>query len=98
MNTTALTIVAKILAKEEKLEAVKSELLKLVVLTKKEDGCLTYDLHQDNTNANLFLVYEKWESNSHLQTHINSEHFLAFKQSTEGAIEEFTVNELTIIA
>ena len=93
-----LIVVAKILAKETKINVVKSELLKLVELTKTEEGCLTYDLHQDNTNAKLFLVYEKWESNSHLQTHINSEHFLAFKQSTEGAIEEFTVNELTKIA
>ena len=93
-----LIVVAKILAKETKINVVKSELLKLVELTKTEEGCLTYDLHQDNTNAKLFLVYEKWESNSHLQTHINSEHFSAFKQSTEGAIEEFTVNELTKIA
>jgi quinol monooxygenase YgiN len=97
MNPTVLIIVAKILAREEKLETVKSDLLKLVLETKEKEGCLVCDLHQDNTNANLFLVYEKWESKAHLQNHINSEHFLAFKQSTEGAIEEFTVNEITKI-
>jgi quinol monooxygenase YgiN len=97
MNPTVLIIVAKILAREEKVETVKSDLLKLVLETKEKEGCLIYDLHQDNTNANLFLVYEKWESKAHLQNHINSEYFLAFKQSTEGAIDEFTVNEITKI-
>ena len=56
MSEKRLTIVAKILAKEEKRELVKKELLKLIELTRGEDGCINYDLHQDNDNKNLFLL------------------------------------------
>lgn len=51
-----LTIVAKILAKTKKRELVKSELLKLTNNTRGEEGCINYDLHQDNENPNLFFL------------------------------------------
>ena len=57
-----LTIVAKIVAKEEKREFVKAELLKLIPITRAEKGNINYDLHQDNENPNLFLFHENWES------------------------------------
>ncbi|MFK7900077.1 MAG: putative quinol monooxygenase [Cyclobacteriaceae bacterium] len=50
MADQQLTIVAKILAKEGKRELVKAELLKLIAITKQEEGCINYDLHQDNEN------------------------------------------------
>ena len=62
MTNQKLTIVARILAKPEKRELVKSELLKLIDITRAEKGCINYDLHQDNENENLFLFYENWES------------------------------------
>ena len=94
-----LTIVANIKAKADKIELVKEELLKLVALTRAEDeGCITYNLHQDNENPAHFLVYENWESNELLQKHIDSEHFKACMAVTEGVMEEFTVNEMTRIA
>ena len=56
--TKPLTIVARIEAKSDKIELVKSELLKLIDLTLKESGCIQYDLHQDNNNPAIFLFYE----------------------------------------
>ncbi|WP_198590427.1 antibiotic biosynthesis monooxygenase, partial [Shewanella sp. 10N.286.52.B9] len=47
---TKLTIVANIKANEDKIELVKAELLKLIDVTRAEDGCINYDLHQDNDN------------------------------------------------
>lgn len=41
-----LTIVANIHAKAGREELVRAELEKLVVPTRKEAGCLQYDLHQ----------------------------------------------------
>ena len=58
MTNEKLTIVAKTLAKEEKRELVKAELLKLIENTRAEEGCINYDLHQDNQNKNLFLLNE----------------------------------------
>jgi len=97
MSNQKLTIVARILAKEEKRELVKSELLKLIDITRAEEGCINYDLHQDNENPNLFLFYENWESRDLWQTHMNNDHLAQYMKATDGAVEEFTLNEMSII-
>ncbi|SEL82998.1 Quinol monooxygenase YgiN [Aquimarina amphilecti] len=93
-----LTIVARILAKEEKRDLVKSELLKLIDITRAEKGCINYDLHQDNENPNLFLFYENWESRALWQEHMNNDHLAAYMKATDGAVEEFVLNEMSHIA
>ncbi|WP_108801660.1 putative quinol monooxygenase [Aquimarina sp. Aq107] len=95
---TKLTIVARILAKEEKRELVKSELLKLIDITRAEKGCINYDLHQDNENPNLFLFHENWESRALWQEHMNNDHLAAYMKATDGAVEEFVLNEMNQIA
>jgi len=97
MSNQKLTIVAKILAKPEKRELVKNELLRLIDITRSENGCINYDLHQDNENENLFLFYENWKSRELWQTHMNNIHIAEYMKATDGAIEEFTLNEMTEI-
>lgn len=97
MKDQTLTIVAKILAKEGKVAFVKSELLKLIDTTRAEKGCINYDLHQDNENENLFLFHENWESRELWQTHMNNTHLADYMKATDGAVEEFTLNEMTRI-
>ena len=43
---TKLTIVANITANADNIDLVKSELLKLIDITRAEAGCINYDLHQ----------------------------------------------------
>ncbi|MCF7568474.1 antibiotic biosynthesis monooxygenase [Sabulilitoribacter arenilitoris] len=97
MKNEKLTIIAKILVKPEKLDLVKKELLKLITLTKAEEGCINYDLHQDNQEKNLFLFYENWESKVLWQLHMNSKHLADFQKLTDGAIEKVILNEMTHI-
>ncbi|MEM1002312.1 MAG: putative quinol monooxygenase [Bacteroidota bacterium] len=92
-----LTIVARILAKEDKLELVKSELLKLIPITRAEKGCINYDLHQDNENPNLFIFYENWESRELWQIHMNNDHLAQYMKATDGAVEEFVLHEMSVI-
>lgn len=93
-----LTIVANIIAKQDKIEVVKSELIKLIEPTRLEEGCIDYNLHQDNENPAHFVFLENWTSRELLQKHLQSEHIAAYKAATEGAVELFTLNELTHIA
>lgn len=97
MSNQKLTIVARILAKEEKRELVKTELLKLIDSTRAEEGCINYDLHQDNENKNLFLFYENWTSRELWQKHMDNNQLAEYMKATDGAVEEFTLNEMTII-
>lgn len=97
VSNQKLTIVARILAKPENRELVKTELLKLIDITIAEKGCINYDLHQDNENENLFLFYENWESRELWQTHMNNTHLAEYMKATDGAVEEFVLNEMTQI-
>ncbi|WP_136468877.1 putative quinol monooxygenase [Flagellimonas onchidii] len=85
------------LAKEGKRELVKIELLNIIDKTRAEEGCIDYDLHQDNHNPNLFLFYENWESYDLWQKHMKSSHLDDFAKATEGAIENVTLHEMTAI-
>ena len=92
-----LTIVAQIWAKPEKRELVKTELLKLIETTRAEEGCIDYDLHQDNDNENLFLFYENWVTRELWQKHMENTHITNFKKATEGAVERINLYEMTLV-
>lgn len=98
MSNQKLTIVARILAKEEQRELVKAELLKLIEVTRAEKGCINYDLHQDNENPNFFLFHENWETKELWQVHMGNKHLADYIKATEGAVEEFIVHEMSHIA
>lgn len=95
MKNLKLTIVARILAKAEKRELVKAELLKLIDITRAEEGCINYDLHQDNDNQNLFLFYENWTNRDLWQKHMQNNHLADYMKATDGAVDEFFLNEMT---
>lgn len=90
-----LTVVANIIAKEDKIELVKSELVKLIEPTLKEAGCVGYDLHQDNENPAHFVFYETWESEAHLDAHLANTPIADYVAATEGAVDLFTINKMT---
>lgn len=92
-----LTIVANIRANPDQIDLVKAELEKLVPATLAEEGCVQYDLHQDNENPAHFMFYENWDSRELWQAHMSSAHIAAYRQATEGAIAEFVLNEMTHI-
>ncbi|MFZ3418340.1 putative quinol monooxygenase [Vibrio harveyi] len=93
-----LTIVANIIAKADHVELVKAELLKLIDVTRAEEGCINYDLHQDNENPAHFTFYENWESRELWRTHMDNEHLAQYMKATEGAVDTFTLNEMSHIA
>jgi len=92
-----LTIVAKVEANTDKVEFLKSELIKLIGPTRNEDGCIQYDLHQDNENPAVFIFYENWESRELWQKHMESSHLKTYMETTEGSVASFTLNEMTLI-
>ncbi len=92
-----LTIVARIEAKPDQIDLVKSELEKLLEPTLTEPGCLQYDMHQDNDNPAVFLYFENWESRELWQAHMNNAPLKAYMEATRDAVAHFTLNEMTRI-
>tara|TARA_R110000744_G_scaffold83224_1_gene163340 strand:- start:216 stop:509 length:294 start_codon:yes stop_codon:yes gene_type:complete len=94
---TQLTIVANIKANSDKVALVKAELLKLIAITRREAECINYDLHQDNKNPAHFMFYENWQTRELWQTHMANQHLADYMAATEGYVEEFVLNEMTVI-
>ena len=94
---TTLTVVAKIVAKNDSIESVKSEMLKLIDPTRNEDGCIEYNLHQDNENPAVFIFFETWKSIACLESHMNTDHFKSFVTAVGNVVEEIVLNKMTRI-
>jgi len=90
-----LTIVANIVAKQGQHELVKEELSKLLGPTRAEEGCINYDLHQDNEDPHQFLYFENWATRSLWLAHMETPHIKAYLEAVDGAVEDFTVKEMT---
>ena len=70
-----LTAIVKAKAGQE--EAVKEVLEALVEVTRKEPGCLCYNLHQAKSDKAQFMFYEQWASQEALDAHGKTPHMKA---------------------
>jgi quinol monooxygenase YgiN len=93
-----VTVVAKLVVREDAVEAVKAELLKLIEPTRQEAGCIEYHLHQDNDDPKVFIFHENWQSMASLERHMASTHFQDYVAAVDGMIEEKGVHKMTCIA
>jgi quinol monooxygenase YgiN len=72
-----LTVVATFQARPGKETELRAALNGLVAPTRKEAGCLNYDLHAATDNPAKFLFHENWTSKAHLDAHLQSPHIKA---------------------
>lgn len=76
-------VVATSIAKKGEEGRYRESLLSLISPTRKEKGCLLYDLHQDQVNPSHFIFYEIWDSRESLDAHATSEHLKAHQKRTQ---------------
>lgn len=98
INTTKTTPMSELTGNELKIVVnytfkpeYKDELIKtfetMVDATRKEPGCIYYDLHQDINDSLKFVLLEYWKTKEDLDQHIASAHFKEYKDATEGKFE-----------
>ena len=92
-----VTVVAKVTAKSNAIETVKTELIKMLAPTRQEEGCIEYRLNQDNENPAVFIFYENWKNLTCLEQHMNSTHFQAYVAAVGDVIADKAVHKLTEI-
>jgi quinol monooxygenase YgiN len=88
MNADSLTVLAQIKAKSGKESQVRRELLSLTAPSRKDAGCLNYDLHQALDNPALFLFHENWTSEAHLEQHLQNKAVKAVLARLEQMVAE----------
>jgi quinol monooxygenase YgiN len=72
----AVTLLVVLRAKEGQEVLLEAELRALTAPTRREDGCLTYDLHGSTEGPGTFLLHEVWASREHHRLHTKTPHFL----------------------
>lgn len=92
-----LSLVAIVKAKKGEEEFVKSEILKLIPITRAEKGCMNYNLFEDNKDETRFLLQENWETHADWQAHMDNTHMAAYSKATEKAVETWELIELSQI-
>ncbi len=69
-----IRVVARIPAKPDTVEEVKALLTGLIEPTRKEEGCIQYDLWQNLNMPTDFTFVEQWVSAEALETHLKTDH------------------------
>ena len=72
----AVTLVVVLRSKEGQQLLLEAEIRALISPTRKEEGCLQYDLHRSVDQPNLFLLHEVWATRAHHTAHTKTSHFL----------------------
>jgi quinol monooxygenase YgiN len=87
-----IKVIAKITLKEECIEAFKENAVELVSETRKEFGCMLYQLYSDVNIKNEFTFVEEWLSPDALQNHMTAKHF----QEAMAKFADYSEKEMDI--
>ena len=68
----AVTLFVQLRPRDGQEMLLEAELRALVGPTRKEDGCLTYDLHRSAEAPTAYLLHEVWASREAHSRHINT--------------------------
>ncbi len=70
---------AQFIAKEEKKEQLKQSLIELLEPTRKEDGCISYTLHENIENPNTLTMIENFKNKEAFDLHGQQPYLVDFK-------------------
>lgn len=91
-----LNVVSTIPAKPETEDAIRAALQALVAESRKEEGCLAYDLYESQSAPDTFVTVEAWASREALDQHMASAHVAEAFGAAEGALAgEVAIHPLT---
>lgn len=87
-----LKIIATIIIKEEFRSELMDVFKSVVDATRKEPGCISYNLNQDVKDATKYVILEQWKDQSAIDSHNESTHFQAFAKAIQGKIESLIID------
>jgi quinol monooxygenase YgiN len=82
----AVTLIVTLRSKEGQHLLLEAELRALVGPTRKEEGCMQYDLHRSVDHVGQFLFHEVWETREHHTAHTKTSHFLRWNARKDSLL------------
>jgi quinol monooxygenase YgiN len=71
------TLLVRLRAKEGSGEKLEKAFAPAITASRKEKGCLAYNLDHDPKQADQYLVYERWKSVKDLEAHLKAPYIKA---------------------
>ena len=96
-----IKVVAKNVVAAERIAEFKAAVVELVAETRKESGCISYQLFQDVKDPRVLSFIEEWQDREALAKHMQSLHFLKVvpqldRMKVPDAASEVNVYDLVI--
>ncbi len=85
MNSIRNTVrvIAHLTAKAARIEETRLALIALISPTRAEDGCIVYELMQNNADPTDFTFVEEWTSDAALDAHLQSDHIRTLQSQAD---------------
>ena len=99
MSEGTLRVIATLVARSGKEDALRAVLMGLIAPTRKEPGCITYELLRNKENSREFTFVEEWHDDSALQAHFATDHIKnALGKFPELLAQDLNVRKYTLVA
>jgi quinol monooxygenase YgiN len=86
MGKQTTQVVARVVALPGKVEALKAVLVELIEPSRKDPGCIQYELFQNMSDPTDFTFVERWASNAELDAHLASPHVKIAVAKLDGLV------------
>jgi len=75
-------VLATLTTKPGAMQALRAPALACIEGTRKETGCLSYELFTSVTEPEKLVFIESWESPEHLAEHMKQPHLIAWREAS----------------
>jgi quinol monooxygenase YgiN len=83
-----VTVVATFAAREGREQDVRELLTWMVAHTRKEPGCVRYDLYGERGDARTFVLVESYQDADALEAHRATDHYVDYRRRIPDMLEE----------
>lgn len=98
MPDSEVRVVARVVARPGKEEALRALLGGLIEPTRRELGCVTYELLQNTADPTDFTFVEEWSSEADLDAHLQSAHLRQARcRLSELAVTDPDIRRYTVV-
>ncbi len=77
-------VIARVETRPDAWEPFVAAAVDCIEATRKEQGCLAYEIHESLTQPGRFVSYESWETRADIDRHMRSDHMLAFLETVRA--------------
>lgn len=82
----AVTLIVELRPRDGQDLLLEAELRALVAPTRKEHGCLLYDLYRATEGPSAYLLHEVWASREDHTRHMNTPHFVRWNARKDAVL------------